>query len=85
VGIVVGASLAGLVVILVGSRKVRAEGPLERDVETKLLLGRDPEEPTIPPAIASPASGSSHNYTSAELAQLRRLGVQRGARGRRRR
>lgn len=84
VGIVVGASLAGLVMILVGSRRVRAEGPLERDVETKLLLGRDPDEPTIPPPVSSPGSESSRHYSSAELAQLRKLGLQRGARSRRR-
>jgi hypothetical protein len=84
VGIVVGASLAGLVMILVGSRRVRADGPLERDVETKLLLGRDPDEPTIPPPVSSPTSESSRHYSSAELAQLRKLGLRRGARSRRR-
>lgn len=83
VGIVVGASLAGLVMIVVGSRRVRAEQPLDRDVETKLLMGRDPDEPTIPPPPRSP-SGPSPHYSAADLAQLRGLGTTRGARRRRR-
>ena len=82
VGLVVGASIAGLIMIIVGSRRVRAEGPLDRDVETKLLLGRDPDEPTIPPT--SPASDDTvRHYSPEELAQLRRIGAER--RGRRKR
>jgi hypothetical protein len=72
VGIVVGASVAALLlVIFAPSRRVRAEKPLDRDVETKLLLGRDPDDPTYPPP-ASP--DQPRMYSSSELAQLRRLG-----------
>ena len=72
VGIVVGASLAALLMILIApSRRVRAERPLDRDVESKLLLGEDPEQPTIPP---SPRLEHPRQYTADELAALQRLG-----------
>jgi hypothetical protein len=72
VGIVVGASAAALLMILIGpSRRVRAEPPLERDVETRLLLGQDPEQPTIPP---SPSIDHPRQYSPTELAALQRLG-----------
>jgi hypothetical protein len=72
VGIVVGASAAALLMILVGpSRRVRAEPPLSREVETKLLLGQDPEQPTIPPP---PRVAHPRQYTANELAALQRLG-----------
>jgi hypothetical protein len=70
VGVVVGASVAGLLVILIApSRRVRAEPPLPRDVETKLLLGEDPDQQTIPPpTVDHPAP-----YSPEDLAELRRL------------
>jgi hypothetical protein len=72
VGIVVGASIAALLlVVFAPSRRVRAEKPLDRDVETRLLLGRDPDDPTYPPP-ASP--DEPRMYSASELAQLRRLG-----------
>jgi hypothetical protein len=72
VGIVVGASLAALLMILIApSRRVRAEPPLDRDVEAKLLLGQDPEQPTIPPP---PRVEHPRQYTANELAALQRLG-----------
>jgi hypothetical protein len=72
VGIVVGASAAALLMILIGpSRRVRAEPPLPREVATKLLLGQDPEQPTIPPP---PRVEHPRQYTANELAALQRLG-----------
>ena len=72
VGIVVGASAAALLMILIApSRRVRAEPPLSRDVETRLLLGMDPEQPTIPP---EPREEHPRQYTPNELAALQRLG-----------
>jgi hypothetical protein len=47
IALIVIAALAflGLVVIVVGpSRRVRAEPPLDPDVESAILLGEDPEE-----------------------------------------
>ena len=72
-GLVVGAAVATLVLILVGgTRRIRAEKPLDRDVETQILLGEDPDKETPPPA----SSDVDHprNYSADELAQLRRLG-----------
>ena len=75
VGLVVGASVAAFLMILIGpSRKVRAEGALPPDVEAKLLLGQDPEQPTIPPP---PRVDHDQPYTPNELAELQRLGDQR--------
>lgn len=72
VGIVVGASAAALLMILIApSRRVRAEPPIARDVETRLLLGQDPEPPTIPP---SPRLEHPRQYSANELAALQRLG-----------
>jgi hypothetical protein len=82
VGIVVGASAAALLMILIGpSRRVRAEPPLPREVETRLLLGQDPEQPTIPP---SPRVEHQRQYTSHELAALQRLGQEEQQRRRKR-
>jgi hypothetical protein len=73
VGLVVGASAASLLLIVVGpSRRVRAEKPLDRDVQTRLLLGQDPDEPTIPPE--PPSVEHPRTYSADDLAQLRRLG-----------
>ena len=72
VGIIVGASLVGLMMILVApSRRVRAEGALPPDVEAKLLLHEDPDQPTIPPPprVEHPAQ-----YTPEDLAALQRIG-----------
>jgi len=75
VGVVVGASVAALLMILIGpSRRVRAEKPLDRDVESKLLLGQDPDDVTIPPP---PPVEHPRQYTPDELAELRRIGNQR--------
>jgi hypothetical protein len=82
VGIVVGASAAALLMILIGpSRRVRSEPPLSREVETKLLLGQDPEQPTIPP---SPRVDHPRQYTANELAALQRLGHEQKQQQRRR-
>jgi hypothetical protein len=74
VGFIVGAAIVGLLVILVGpSRRVRAEHPLPPDVEAKLLLGEDPDQPTIPPP---PRADHPRQYTPNELAALQRLSQQ---------
>ena len=72
VGLIVGASVVALLVIIFApSRRVRAEQKLDRDAETKVLLGQDPDDPTIPPA---PSNDHPQPYSAADLAQLRRLG-----------
>jgi hypothetical protein len=53
---VVGFALIALVVIVVGpSRRVRAEPPLDPEVEAALLLGEDPDEVALE---ASPDTGT---------------------------
>jgi hypothetical protein len=81
VGIVVGASAAALLMILIGpSRRVRAEPPLSRDEEMRLLLGQDPDQPTVPP---EPAVEHPRQYTPGELAALQRLGQEQQRRRKR--
>ena len=83
VGIIVGASAAALLMILIGpSRRVRAEPPMSREVATKLLLGQDPEQPTIPPP---PRVDHPRQYTANELAALQRLGHEQQQQQQRRR
>jgi hypothetical protein len=80
VGFIVGASLAALLTIVIGpSRRVRSEHSLPREDVTRLLLGEDPDEPTIPPA---PAPDHPRSYDPAELQALRNIG-QRRQQGRR--
>ena len=82
VGLIVGASTVALLMILIApSRRVRAEPPLPKDVETRLLLGQDPDQPTIPPPQASDDHPAP--YSPNDLAALRRLSAE--GRGRRKR
>ena len=82
VGIIVGASLVGLLMILIApSRRVRAEHPLPRDVETSLLLGQDPDQAAAPEQPSEPDHPAP--YSPNDLAQLRRLSTE--GRGRRKR
>ena len=80
VGLVVGAScVAVLMIVIAPSRRVRAEPPLPRDIATKVLLGEDPDQPTIPPASGEhPAP-----YSPSDLAELRRLSAEHRSRRRR--
>ena len=81
VGLIVGASVVGLLMILIApSRRVRAERPLPRDVETRLLLGEDPDSPPDPPP-----SPSAHPapYSPNDLAALRRLSAESRSRRKR--
>lgn len=72
VGIVVGASVAVLLMILIGpSRRVRAERPLPPDIEASLLLGQRPDDIPVP---ASPSVDHPRQYSPNELAALQRLG-----------
>jgi len=58
---VVGFALLALVVIVVGpSRRVRAEPPLDPEVEAALLLGEDPDE------VALEATPDTGTYTDTD-------------------
>jgi hypothetical protein len=82
-GVVAGISgVALLVIVLAPSRRVRAETRLDREVETRLLLGVDPElDPPDEPVdeSARPAFGA------AELQALRQLDTEGSGRRRARR
>ena len=81
VGLIVGASTVALLTILIApSRRVRAEPPIPRDVETRLLLGEDPDQATIPP---EPTEAHPAPYSASDLAELRRLGSEPRQRRRR--
>ena len=83
VGVIVGASLAALLIIVIApSRRVRAEQPMEREDVTRLLLGQDPDEATIPP---EPSADHPRAYDPSELQALRKIGQGRPSSGRRRR
>jgi hypothetical protein len=82
VGFIVGASLAALLIIVIApSRRVRSERALPREDVTRLLLGQNPDEPTMPP---EPTVDHPRNYDASELQALRNIGQGRTA-GRRRR
>jgi hypothetical protein len=83
VGFIVGASLAALLLIVIApSRRVRAEPELPPEDVTRLLLGEDPDEATIPPENAE--GDHPRNYDASELQALRNIGQGRTS-GRRRR
>jgi hypothetical protein len=73
-GVIAGIAAVGLLVIVLAPfRRVRAEARLDREVETRLLLGVDPEvtaETTVVPA----ADDHPSDFGAAELQALRQLG-----------
>jgi hypothetical protein len=82
-GVVAGISAVGLlVIVLAPSRRVRAEARLDREVETRLLLGVDPDVDRDPEPVPSDESVHS-DFGAAELQALRQLGSERAASSRR--
>ena len=72
-GVVAGIAAVGLlVIVLAPSRRVRAEARLDREVETRLLLGVDPEV-TAENAVV-PSEEHRSDFGAAELQALRQLG-----------
>ncbi len=70
VGLVVGGALVAIVLLVIGpTRRFRAEAPIDDEVETRILLGIDPE-PEIAPVveIAHP-----RDYTAADIKRLEDL------------
>ena len=83
-GVVAGIAAVGLlVIVLAPSRRVRAEARLDREVETRLLLGVDPEDTSETPAV-SPEAEHRPEFGAAELQALRQLGSERASSSRRR-
>ena len=83
-GVVAGISAAALlIIVLAPSRRVRAETRLDREVETRLLLGVDPElDPLAEPVNVE---ASRPEFGAAELQALRQLDSERSGQRRRRR
>jgi hypothetical protein len=83
-GVVAGISTVGLlVIVLAPSRRVRAEPGLDPDVETRLLLGVEPE--LDPPADPGDAENTRPDFGAAELQALRQLDSSRPSKRRSRR
>jgi hypothetical protein len=83
-GVVAGISAVGLlVIVLAPSRRVRSETRLDREVETRLLLGVDPElDPLAEPVNAE---NTRPDFGAAELQALRQLDSERAGKRRSRR
>lgn len=74
VGIVVGLSAATIVVIVWAPwRKVRAEQPLPETVESRILLGEDPDAIAREIDTRKSRSGGHDEWDTAELEALRSL------------
>jgi hypothetical protein len=74
-GVVAGIAAVGLlVIVLAPSRRVRAEARLDREIETRLLLGVDPDGDRQA-EVVSPEHHS--DFGPAELQALRQLGAER--------
>ena len=82
-GVIAGIAAVGLlVIVLAPSRRVRAEARLDREVETRLLLGVDPEITSETSAV--PAAEHQPDFGAAEIQALRQLGSERASSSRRR-
>ena len=66
-------------ILVAPSRRVRSERPLPGDVEAKILLGRDPDEATIPPVLGDPRARTvaerDRRAATSENPTLARAGV----------
>jgi hypothetical protein len=83
-GVIAGIAAVGLlVIVLAPSRRVRAEARLDREVETRLLLGVDPEITSETAAVPA-AEDHQPDFGAAELQALRQLGSERASSSRRR-
>jgi hypothetical protein len=85
-GVIAGVALVGLIlIVLTPSRRVRADARLDREIETRLLLGVDPDarDSSLEPA---PEQREHSDFGAKELQELRSIGVEKssGRRGGRR-
>jgi hypothetical protein len=77
-GVVTGIAAVGLLlIVLTPSRRVRAEARLDREVETRLLLGVDPEGDTERATV--PPDDRPTDFDAAELQALRQIGTERSS------
>ena len=74
------AAVGLLLIVLTPSRRVRAEARLDREIETRVLLGVDPEPDDKESANREPESPERQpEYDAAELRALREIGVERSS------
>ena len=81
-GVVAGMAAVGLVlIVLTPSRRVRAEARLDREIETRLLLGVDPDIDDAGFAKPEESSSPEHqpDYDAADLQALRQIGVEKSS------
>lgn len=77
-GVVTGIAAVGLLlIVLTPSRRVRAEARLDREVETRLLLGVDPEGDDL--RAPTEDDDSPTDFDAAELQALRQIGAERSS------
>ena len=81
-GVVAGVATLGLLlIVLTPSRRLRAEARIDREIETRLLLGVDPELDDEESASSDRSEPERpHDYGDAELQALRQIGVERSSR-----
>lgn len=69
-GFVVGAAVVGFAVIVIGpSRRVRSETGMDDEIETRILLGLDPEPEAATVVEIVPA----RDYDTTEIKELENL------------
>ncbi|MDQ1467986.1 MAG: hypothetical protein QOH10_2401 [Actinomycetota bacterium] len=82
-GVVAGIAAVGLfLIVLTPSRRVRTEARLDREVETRLLLGIDPDpahDTATGTDVGAPVDDTQSAFGAAELQALRRLGSERSS------
>jgi hypothetical protein len=88
VGVIVGASLAALLIIVIApSRRVRSEPEMRDEDVTRLLLGEDPDDADDEDEISLVAEADAEHhrsYDAKELQALRNIGQPRAGSRRRR-
>jgi hypothetical protein len=73
-GVIAGVAAVGLIlIVLTPSRRLRQEARIDREIETRLLLGVDPE----PGERAGDADHAPADLSAKELQELRRIGTER--------
>lgn len=73
-GVIAGVAAVGLIlIVLTPSRRLRAEARIDREIETRLLLGVDPE----PTGEHAGIEHAPAELSAKELQELRRIGTER--------
>ncbi|HEX4491066.1 MAG TPA: hypothetical protein VH914_07675 [Acidimicrobiia bacterium] len=76
-GVIAGVAAVGLLlIVLTPSRRVRQEARIDREIETRVLLGVDPEPGD---AASAEREHAPAELTAKELQELRRIGTERSS------